>query len=407
MDGGTGAASARLVLGRALGVSIVVVGVLAGLYAYRLTFVRPRTDDAAVRANIVGIAPQVSGPIVDLRLADNQFVKQGALLFAIDCRPYEARRDRARADLALALKEVDAQRRTIASTNSETARRESSLAAAAAAVGRAEEERAAAEAAVAKLQAEAAYAADYLGRVERLVDRQFVTTDRVAEARSRRDASAAAVQQAQRQLRAAEAAIKQGVATRQAAARSVEQSRYDVSRAQDLLAQIGDVNARIQAAEASERAAGLDVGYCRVTAPFDAYVTNLNIAVGEYARQGQQIFALVDNRAWYVLANFRETYMSSIKPGMEADVYLLSYPGQRFRGVVQGIGWANKPQDGATVGVLPEVQQTLNWVRLANRFKVRIRLDERDAEHPFRMGTTAVVTIRGSPGGTASAPPAR
>jgi multidrug resistance efflux pump len=57
--------------------------------------------------------------------------------------------------------------------------------------------------------------------------------------------------------------------------------------------------------------------------------------------------------------------------------------------------------------VLPEVQQTLNWVRLANRFQVRIRLDERDAEHPFRMGTTAVVTVLGSPGGRASAPPAR
>ena len=138
------------------------------------------------------------------------------------------------------------------------------------------------------------------------------------------------------------------------AARAVEQSRHDVSRAQDLLAQVGDVNARVQAAEANVRAAELDVGYCRVTAPFDAYVTNLNIAVGEYARQGQQVFALVDNRAWYVLANFRETYMSSIKPGMQADVYLLSYPGRRFRGVVQGIGWANKPQDGTTVGVLPQ-----------------------------------------------------
>src|SRR5205809_1044998 len=176
------------------------------------------------------------------------------------------------------------------------------------------------------------------------------------------------------------------------AARAVEQSRHDVSRAQDLLAQFGDVNARVQAAEASVRAAELDVGYCRVSAPFDAYVTNLNIAVGEYARQGQQIFALVDNRAWYVLANFRETYMSSIKPGMEADAYLLGYPGRRFRGVVQGIGWANRPADGETVGVLPEVRQTLNWVRLANRLQVRVRLAEHDAERPFRAGPTAVVT---------------
>jgi len=154
------------------------------------------------------------------------------------------------------------------------------------------------------------------------------------------------------------------------------------------------------------RAADLDVGYCQVRAPFDAYVTNLNIAVGEYARQGQRVFALVDNRAWYVLANFSETYMSSIKPGMEADVYLVTYPRRSFRGVVQGIGWATRPDDGETVGVLPAVQRTLNWVRLANRFQVRVRIEERDADHPFRMGTTAVVTIRGfADGAFAAAPP--
>src|SRR5262249_38738567 len=94
--------SRRHMIGRIIGAAIVVGAVVAGIYAIRLNFMRPRTDDAAVRANIVGIAPQVSGPIVDLRVTDNQFVKQGDLLFAIDCRPYEARLDRARADLALA-----------------------------------------------------------------------------------------------------------------------------------------------------------------------------------------------------------------------------------------------------------------------------------------------------------------
>src|SRR5438094_9486239 len=171
MDAGARAALARFVLGRALGVSIVVVAVLAGLYAYRLTFVQPRTDDAAVRANVVGIAPQVSGPIVDLRVVDNQYVKQGDLLFAIDCRPYEARLARARADLALAVKEVEAQRKAVASSASGIARREASLAAATAQVARAEEERAATEASVAKLQAEAAYAEDYLRRVGPLLER--------------------------------------------------------------------------------------------------------------------------------------------------------------------------------------------------------------------------------------------
>jgi multidrug efflux system membrane fusion protein len=435
MDESERALSAHRIIGRGMGVLIVVGAIVASLYAYRLNFVNPRTDDAAVRANVVGIAPQVSGPIVELHVVDNQLVKQGDLLFALDCRPYEARLARARADLMLAQKEVDAQRRAIAVATSEIARREASLAGAGAdltrreaqppladaEIARMEEERAAVQAAVTRLEAEAAYAEDYLQRVQPLLTRQFVTADRVADARSRRDASAAAVQEARRRVRAAEAAIReahqrkraaeaavaQGVAARRDATHAVEQSRHELSRTQDLLAQVGALYARIEAAEATQRAAELDVGYCRVSAPFDAYVTNLNIAVGEYARQGQQVFALVDNRAWYVLANFRETYMPSIKPGMEADVYLVSSPGRPFRGVVQGIGWANRPDDGATVGTLPEIRRTLNWVRLANRFQVRILLEERDAERPFRMGTTAVVTIRGFPRATSAAPPPR
>jgi len=406
MDDGAPPASARRLIARCLGVLIVAGAVVAGLYAYRLSFVKPRTDDAAVRANVVGIAPQVSGPIVDLRVVDNQHVREGDLLFALDCRPYEARLARAGADLALALKEVDAQRKAIASAGSEIGRREASLASSTAQLARAEEERAAAEAAVAKLQAEAVYADDYLGRVEPLLKRRFVTADRVADARSRRDASAAALQEARRRARATAAAVEHAVAARRDAVLAVDQSHHDASRAEDLLAQVGNVNARVEAAKATVRAADLDVGYCQVRAPFDAYVTNLNIAVGEYARQGQRVFALVDNRAWYVLANFSETYMSSIKPGMEADVYLVTYPRRSFRGVVQGIGWATRPDDGETVGVLPAVQRTLNWVRLANRFQVRVRIEERDADHPFRMGTTAVVTIRGfADGAFAAAPP--
>ena len=96
----------RRLIGRTIGALIVVSTAITSIYAYRLNFVNPRTDDAAVRANVVGIAPQVSGPIVDLPVVDNQYVRQGDVLFVIDCRPYEARLARARADLALAVKEV-------------------------------------------------------------------------------------------------------------------------------------------------------------------------------------------------------------------------------------------------------------------------------------------------------------
>lgn len=420
-------ASGRRLLGRVLGALIVIGAVAASVVVWRLTLVYPRTDDAAVRANIVGIAPHVSGPIVELPVVDNQAVKQGDPLFVIDARPYQARLERARAELGLTEKEVEAQQRAIAAAGSEIARRAASLKAAAAEVAqreteppaadaeiaRLEAERNAAEANVARLEADLAYTEDYLRRVEPLLARQFVTADRVSEARTKRNASAAAVEEARRRLRAAEAAVsharqkKRGAVaavtqareSQREAAAALDQAQHDRARAQALLAQFENLNARLEAAKATVRTAELDVGYCRVQAPFDAYVTNLNIAVGEYARQGQQVFALVDNRAWYVMANFRETYLRSIRPGMEAEVYLASYPGRTFRGVVQGIGWANHPDDGGTVGGLPSVPRTIDWVRLANRFPVRILLKDVDPDRPFRMGATAVVTIRGFPRG--------
>ena len=99
----------------------------------------------------------------------------------------------------------------------------------------------------------------------------------------------------------------------------------------------------------------------------------------------------------YVLANFQETYLEYIGPGMDADVFLLSYPARRFRGTVEGVGWAVLSDEATTVGVLPSVAPTLNWVRLAQRIPVRIRLEPLNPDRPYRMGMTAVVTLRPVP----------
>jgi len=328
----------RLV-GRLLSAAIVLATIAVGAYVYTALYRHPRTDDAYVRANTIGIAPHVSGPIVELPLVDNQHVHQGDLLFVIDPRPYQAALDQARAQLQLTDLEIKGYEQAIAAAESTLAERE----------------------------ADAAYAEQYLKRVEPLLGGQYVTQNQVFEARTKATATHAAVAQA----------------------------RSELERARALLGQFGDVNARRQAAAAALYDAELNVQYCSVRAPFDAYVTNLNIAVGQYANKGQDVFALVDDRQWYVVANFRESFLRSIEPGMEVDVYLLSYPRRHFRGRVQGIGWALYQENGASVGVLPAVEPTLNWVRLAQRFPVRIVLEEQDPEHPFRMGQTAVVTVRG------------
>jgi multidrug efflux system membrane fusion protein len=103
----------------------------------------------------------------------------------------------------------------------------------------------------------------------------------------------------------------------------------------------------------------------------------------------------VDDSNWYVLAYFREDLLDRIRPGMRADVSLLSYPGQDFTGDVEGIGWGVSQANSATAAGLPNVEETLNWVRLNQRFPVRIILKPADSKYPYRIGQTAVVTIRG------------
>ena len=176
---------------------------------------------------------------------------------------------------------------------------------------------------------------------------------------------------------------------------AVERARFELDQTKMDLGEVDGINARRKAAEASLIEAELNLEYCRVRAPFDGYVTNLNIAVGEYANQGEHVFALVDSREWYVMANFREVFLENIKPGMRAEVYLMSYPGRVFEGEVQGIGWALWQRNGSTVGILPDVEPSLNWVRLAQRFPVRVVLEPPDPDYPYRMGSTAVVTIQG------------
>ncbi len=124
-------------------------------------------------------------------------------------------------------------------------------------------------------------------------------------------------------------------------------------------------------------------------------VTNLNISLGDYAHVGERVCALVDRRMWYVLGNSLET-LPAIGPGMEARVNLIAMP-TTLHGVVQGIAWERPVASGQAAGLLPKIDPTLNWARLAQRIPVRIILDAPSANAPFRMGMTAVATITGFP----------
>ena len=329
------------ILGRLVGLAIILTGIAAAVMAARTSTGNPRTDDAYVSANVIGIAPHVQGPLVQLKVVDNQPVEENDLLFVVDPRPYEAELERARGELILAQAEVGGIEQAITAARAE----------------------------VARLQADTAYARTHAGRLEPLLGGRFISADQYQEAVTKATSLDAAVHHAQSQL----------------------------AQQEQLLAQQGDVNGRLETAKARVRLAELNVEYCYVRAPFKGLVTNLNISVGDYAHIGERVFALVDRRMWYVLGNFRETLLPSIKPGMEARVNLVGDPGRTFHGVVQGIAWSVLSPSGQTVGVLPKVDPTLNWARLAQRIPVRIILDTPPPDAPFRMGMTAVATVTGFP----------
>jgi multidrug efflux system membrane fusion protein len=140
-----------------------------------------------------------------------------------------------------------------------------------------------------------------------------------------------------------------------------------------------------------------DLSNTRVYAPFDARVTDLTVSEGAYAHKGQQIFTLIDTRTWWVIANFRETQLRRLLPGSVAEIHVMSHPEIEYRGVLEnaGFGVLSDPQRlGRLSQGLPDVQRTINWVHLATRYPVRIRIDS-PPSGAFRMGESAVVVIRG------------
>jgi membrane fusion protein, multidrug efflux system len=363
---------------------------------------RPRTDDAEIFANLIGIAPQVEGPIVQLPVHDNQFVKKGELLFVIDPRPYEyalENADSAQSSLEGSIQDeqhrIAAQVSGVSVAQAEIKTAEAEVNHWAAAVDQAHADAQSAEQGIARAKAEWTYASDNLHRLEPLLQKQYVTVDQVDRARTSEEAENQALRQAESQLRAAEAELKSTEARYLQAKAELEERQAGHQQAQHSVLTLAPLISQRGEREAAVKTALYNLINCRVYAPFDALVTNLTISEGEYAHVGQQVFTLIDARTWWAVANFREGQIRHIHPGMRARIFVMSRSNQRFDGVVDSIGFGVTP-DPDVVGRLgpglPDVQRTLNWVHLAARYPVRVRVTTPPPD-VLRVGETAVVTI--------------
>jgi len=334
------------VTGKILSILIICAAVVLVLSVWSIVERHPRTDDAVVRANVVAIVPRASGQIVKLCVEDNQAVKEGDILFEIDPDDYKLALEKANADLAALDEQIQVARAQDAELKFEVK---------------------AAEAAVESASAQLKQATDTLRRLEPLLPKGFATAEQVDQATTAKEMATSGLAADEQRL---------------------NQAKVALSALETLTAQRPGAVAAVHLAQ-------LNLSYCEVRAPFPGRVISLNISAGAYASAGIPVFSLLDTRRWYVMANFREGELRYMSPGTNAEVYLLSAPDRKFEGKVQGIGWAVEPEDEVDIPhSLPYVQRELNWVHVAQRFPVRIEIENPDPDL-FRMGASAVAIIKG------------
>jgi len=387
-------------LGRIILIGVVIAAAISLLMSIYEVDLHPRTDDASVWANYIEIAPEVSGRLVTLPVKDNAFVKKGDLLFVIDPRPYEYTLQQALADQELLEQQIiDEERRIAAQNNAVSAAgaavhvsqtgiqtASSSIDLAKAAVNRA-------EAAEAAASARLKYATNDLNRIQPLLQKQFVTVDQVDQANTAVRVAEGNYDESRAALAQAKASLQEAVLQHEQAGNTAVESQARLGQAEHTVDRIETLLAQRPAKAAKVDSARLDLERTRVLAPFDAYVTNMNISEGAYAHPGGPIFTLIDNRNWYVIANYRESKLKNIGIGSPVDVYVMGHPDRKFAGHVESIGYGIFPEDGKIADGLPNIERTLNWVHLSARFPVRVHIDNPDPRL-FRIGATAVTVVR-------------
>lgn len=318
-----------------IGILILVLAALlvGGYFYYEHGEIYPSTDDAYIQANIVEISPQISGKVSTIFVQNNQRVKKGQRLFNIDPKPFQVALRKAKADLANTIQQVKAQRAAVA----------------------------AAKALVVQRQAELENVTKMTKRTMELVRRRFYST--------------ALGDKAIRNLKVAKAAL--------AAAKS------QLTAAQRRLGKVGAANARIKAAKAVATRAKINLKYTKIVSPARGYVAKFTLRKGTSLTAYREVFLVIDDRQWWAAANFKETNLRRIKAGQPATIKVDIYPKHTFKGIVMSIS----PGSGASFALLPPETASGNWVKVTQRFPVRVKIIKPDPKYPLRLGASCTVTI--------------
>jgi membrane fusion protein, multidrug efflux system len=332
-------------IGGLISLVIIVFATAIAFNTLHESYVFPTTSDSSIDADVVHVAAAVGGKVLEIPVSENDSVARGDLLFQIDPVPYQQAVAQAEADLHIAEAELETRRRTL-STQRSTAL-----------IAGDETKNALENHQLAKRTAD---------RLRPLAASGYVPKQQLDQAEVAERDTATALAQAQERHAAAVTAIDTEAAAEAA------------------------VRARRAALAIAQRA----LENTTVRAPHDGLVVGLTISSGETIAPAQTLFTLINTEEWYAVANFRETELDAIAIGDCATVYSMLDRKVPIRGTVQGIGWGVLDQDRISLlGRVPYVERSLNWVRVAQRFPVRIRL-ENPPPHLMRLGASAVVEMK-------------
>ena len=317
---------------------LVAVGAGIGYWYYLSIFVS--TDDAYVSGYVGLVSPQVPGRVAQVLVNNNDFVRQGQTLVTLEPQDYQVAVAQAEATLNRLRQDLASQYVKVAKARAQVAEAEAVL-----------------KQTITDRQ-----------RYSNLYERRTVPKQTLDQTNTRYKVAKATVDQARQEERQALAAIGGSTAIPI------------------------DEQPAIKEAKARLEQARLNLGYTKIMARFDGYVTRRQVKVGNWVQPGQPLMALVplDIQELWIEANYKETQLTHVHIGQPANIRVDTYPKTKFRGIVNSI----MAGTGAAFSLLPPENATGNWVKVVQRVPVRITLLPPFPENePLRLGMSAVVTI--------------
>ena len=324
-----------------------------GNYYWRTGRFLVSTDDAYVQAHSVLISPKVSGYLSEAPVDDNQPVKAGAVLARIDPRDYQTALDQARANVAAAQAAIDTLNQQIDQQMLVVEQ------------GRHQ---------VASDQAALIFSQQDFQRYTQLAKDGWATVQRS--------------QQAQADIREKDATLQRDVAVVSAAEKQIGVFKAQVTQATATLAQ----------EQAMEHQAELNLGYTIITAPVDGTVGVRTLRVGQYVQAGTQLMAVVPLQAVYIVANYKETQLTDVRPGQPVTIDVDTFPGAKVTGHVDSVA----PASGQEFALLPPDNATGNFTKIVQRIPVKIVVNANDPlANLLRPGMSVEPTVDTKPASSA------